>query len=101
MNNNRPMRIPAIGGGPMQPGIPAQQPQKVNISIGPNDIIFKPCEQCGYEFFDVAYRPGIMSSVNPKNPSGKDILLKTDVLLCRGCGWEYGKQMEIKQQKGE
>ena len=75
----------------------AGPPQQVNINISPNDITFKPCEQCGHEFFDAAFRRGIMSSLNAKNPTGKDMLVQVPILLCRSCGWEVGLEVKKKQ----
>lgn len=74
------------GQRPQQAG-PAQQMQ---INISPNDIAFKPCQQCGHDFYDAAFRQGVMSSLNPKNPTGKDMPVNVPVLLCRECGWELG-----------
>jgi len=77
--------IPGLNGIPMQAG-PAQQ--KINLS--PSDISFKACLKCGHEFFDIAYRNGVFSALNPKNPTGKDQPVNVPVFLCRACGWEYG-----------
>ena len=53
------------------------QPGQQQINIDPLDVTPKVCEQCGHEFFDVVYRYGIVSSLSPKNPTGKDISLKS------------------------
>ena len=78
------------GPAPQMP-IPQQAgPAPQQINIGPNDITFKPCEQCGHDFYDTCFRQGIVSSLNPKNPSGKDMAVQVPVLICRHCGWEFG-----------
>ena len=82
-----PMRVPAIGA----------QPGQQQINIDPADATPKVCEQCGHELFDLVYRYRVVSSLSPKNPTGKDIGLKLEVLICRGCGHELGKKVEIKQ----
>ena len=89
MNNKKvvPMRAQAIGG---QPG------QQQQIAIEPTDVSFQVCV-CGHEFFDLAYRSGVFSSIHPKNPTGKDQPVNVPVLLCRACGWEFGKKVEVKQ----
>jgi len=89
MNNKRrnviPMNVPAIGG--------SQQQQPFDI----NEAIPKRCIDCNGETFDLMYRLAVISAVAPKNRTGKDILVKLETFLCRGCEWEYGKQMETKQ----
>jgi len=89
MNNKRrnviPMSVPAIGG--------SQQQQPFDI----NEAIQRQCTQCNSETFDLVYRLAVISAVAPKNRTGKDILVKLETFLCRGCGWEHGKQMGIKQ----
>ena len=82
-----PMRAQAIGG----------QPGQQQINIDPSDVTPRFCEQCKHELFDVAYRYGVVSALSPKNPTGKDIPIKTETLLCRACGWEFGKKPEIEQ----
>jgi len=82
-----PMRGQAIGG----------QQRQMQINIEPSDVSPRVCDQCGHELFDVAYRYGVVSALSPKNPSGKDIPLKTEALICRSCGWEFGKQLLVKQ----
>ena len=73
------------------------QPGQMQIKIDPSDVSPKVCEKCGHDLFDVAYRYGIVSALSPKNPSGKDIPLKTEALICRACGWEFGIKVEVKQ----
>ena len=79
-----------------QPG-QVQNPGQVQINIDPSDVSPKVCEQCGHELFDVAYRYGVVSALLPKNPTGKDIPVKTEAFVCRACGWEFGKKPEIEQ----
>jgi len=71
MNRN----IPRIGGQPGQ------------IQINTQDTMEKACE-CGGEVFKVAYRMRILPAISPKNPTGRDMLLKVEVYLCRACGAE-------------
>lgn len=68
------------------------QPGQLQVNLDPSDVTPKVCEQCGHELFDVAYRYGVVSALSTKNPTGKDIPLKTEALICRACGWELGKR---------
>ena len=86
------------GGFPVNPqssSLPGQQP--VNINIGPDDITYKSCEQCSGEFFDLTYRKGIISGVNPKNVTGKDQVVQVPVVVCRACGVEFRVKVEAKE----
>jgi len=81
--------------GPV-PQLPVQRPQQAGpaqqqVNLGPNDVSFKACVKCGNEFFDIAYRNGVFSSLNPRNPTGKDQPVNVPVSICRKCGWEFGK----------
>ena len=78
---------------------PQMRPQsgQMQVRVDPSDVTQKVCEQCGHALFDLAYRYGIVSALSPNNPTGKDIPLKTEALICRACGWEFGKKMETKQ----
>ena len=82
--------LPGLNGVPMQAG-PAQQ----QINLSPSDVSFKVCAKCKHEFFDVAYRHGVFSVLNPKNPTGKDQPVNVQVFLCRACGWELGTKVDI------
>jgi len=90
MNDKKPipmMRVPKISG----------QPGQQQINIDPSDVIFKDCIKCGHQLYDMAYRYGIVSALSTKNPTGKDIPLKTEALICRFCGQELGKEVPEKQ----
>ena len=67
--------VPRIGGRPGQ------------VSIAPQDTTEKACS-CGGEIFRMGYRIRILPSVSPKNPTGKDMLIKVEVYLCEKCGAE-------------
>lgn len=64
-----PMQVPNLGGQ-----------QQVQIDVE-NDTIEKHCQSCGGEHFDAVYRLRTLPSISPKNPSGKDVLIKTEVYL--------------------
>ena len=71
MNGN----IPRIGAQPGQ------------IQIGPQDTTKRTCE-CGGELYDTAHRLRTLPAISPKNPTGRDMLVKVEVYLCRACGAE-------------
>ena len=77
-----PMMVPGIGG----------QPQMFDVS----EAIMRPCESCGGMLFEQAVRLGVISNMAPKNRTGKDVLVQFPIFLCRGCGWEWGKMVEVK-----
>ena len=77
--------------------IPIPQIGQQQVNIGPNDLDFKNCPACAGEFFDVAYRQGILSSLNPKNPTGANQTVQVPVIICRHCGHEFGKDVPKKQ----
>ena len=61
--------------------------QPGQIQISEQDTMEKACE-CGGVLFDTAHRMRVLPAVSPKNPSGRDMLLKVEVYLCRACGAE-------------
>ena len=64
-------------------------PNRPNIDI--SDAIPTKCS-CGCEYFKPYVRLSVLSRMSPKNPTGQDILLKTEAYLCRDCEVEYGKK---------
>ena len=85
MNNRGPMGIPGIG----------QQLRQPTADV--REAINKRCTQCDNEFFDIVYRIGVIPAIAPKNETGKDVLVKFEAYLCRGCGCEYRKEVITKQ----
>lgn len=73
MQMNR--QIPRIGAQPQQ------------VQIGPQDTTEKKCS-CGGEIFRMAYRLRMLPAVSPKNPTGKDVSVRVEILLCEQCGAE-------------
>ena len=81
------------------------QPQQVNINETDTlDVKCKACEGRTFklssrdrlfygdgDLFDVTYRLRTFPALSPKNPTGKDQLIKVEVYLCRTCGHEFGK----------
>ena len=59
------------------------------ISI--NDTVEQNCPKCLGQYFDIVTKLRIFSKLNPKNSSGKDVLIKVEVYLCRDCKHEYGQ----------
>ena len=76
-----------------RPQNPAGQ-QQVNVTA--RDVTMKPCELCQFEYFDAVVKLGIFSKINPKNPTGQDQLVQFHVLVCRSCGHEYGKSVDLQ-----
>jgi len=68
---------------------PQQLPQQVNINEA--DTLETKCMACGGELFNVAYRLRTFPALSPKNPTGKDQLIKMEVYMCQACGHEFGK----------
>jgi len=56
---------------------------------------------CGSEFFDVAYRIGIVSRLAPGNQTSRDVLIKYEALICRGCGVEFREHLPRDVAEGE
>lgn len=79
MMGNHRMGVPRIGGNPGQ------------VMIMPGDTLEKGCT-CGGAVFRTAVRLRILPAVSPKNPTGKDQLLKVEVYLCETCGKELGNE---------
>ena len=73
-----PIRVPNVG-----------QPQQQQINI--QDTAEQLCPKCLGKHFNIAVRLHVFSKLNPKNPSGQDVLIKMEVYLCRSCGHEYGQ----------
>lgn len=73
-----PMGLPNAG----------DQPQ---VQIDINDTTEQLCLKCHGQHFELVMKLRVFSRLSPKNPSGKDALIKMEVYLCRDCGHEYGK----------
>ena len=71
--------------------IPVMRPQQKQNPIGINDTVEQNCPKCFSKYFDIVTKLPIFSKLNPKNSSGKDVLIKVEVYLCRNCGHEYGQ----------
>jgi len=68
-----------------------QQQQQQQIQVDPSDVTIRKCAGCNGELFEQALKVGIMSGLNPKNPTGKDFQINIPVVVCKVCGWEFGK----------
>ena len=69
-----------------------QQPQFDVSQVAP-----KNCEACGGEYFDQAFRLGLISALAPGNRTNKKILVPLQTFLCRHCGHEFGQKVKAKQ----
>ena len=67
------------------------KPQQKQNLISINDTVEQNCPKCFSQYFDIVTKLRIFSKLNPKNLSGKDVLIKVEVYLCRDCGHEYGR----------
>ncbi|GEM_PF-1257945 len=66
------------------------QPQQVNLNEA--DTLETKCKACGRgELFNMAYRLRTFPALSPKNPTGKDQLIKMEIYICQACGHEFGK----------
>lgn len=70
---------------------PITRPQQKQNHISINDTVEQTCPKCLGLHFDIATKLRIFSKLNPKNLSGKDVLIKVEVYLCRDCKHEYGQ----------
>ena len=73
---------------------PVTRPQQKQNHISINDTVEQTCPKCFGQYFDIATKLLIFSKLNPKNSSGKDVLIKVEVYLCRDCQHEYGQPIE-------
>ena len=68
----------------------AGMPQMGQVNVDINDANEHHCH-CGGELFDLVYRYRTLSSLSPKNPTGKDIPIKVETFICRSCEHEIGQ----------
>ena len=59
-------------------------------TVDPTKATFKQCK-CGSDYFDLAYKIGVVSRMAPGNNTGQDVMVKFETFICRWCGDEYGK----------
>ncbi len=78
---------------------PVTRPQQKQGQIGINDTIEQICPKCLGQYFDIVTKLRIFSKLNPKNLSGKDVLIKVEVYLCRDCNHEYGQSIVRDDKK--
>jgi len=71
----------------MQQNIGGYQPQQ---QFDITEAVQKKCD-CGSEHFNQAYKLGVISGMAPRNRTGKDVIVRFEVFLCRECGKEFGK----------
>ena len=76
-----PMMVPNIGG------------QQLPFDV--SEAIPKACEVCGCQHWETLQRLGLISSMAPKNITGRDQLIKFEVYLCHSCGHEYGQAVPV------
>ena len=74
---------------------PVTRPQQKQISI--KDTVEQMCPKCLGQYFDIVTKLQIFPKLNPKNSSGKDVLIKVEVYLCRDCKHEYGQSVIDKK----
>jgi|APSaa5957512622_1039677.scaffolds.fasta_scaffold11243_4 hypothetical protein len=67
------------------------------VQFDPRDATSQGCENCGCFHFKPAVRLGVISALNPKNPVGNDVLIKSEVYMCMKCGLEY--RSLVKKEK--
>ena len=77
----------------------AGRPMPVQVQITAGDTIERKCG-CGGEIFDTAYRIRVLPRISPKNPTGRDQVVKVETFVCRSCGKELGNEPEDAQAKG-
>lgn len=73
---------------------PVTRPQQKQNPISINDTVEQACPKCLGQYFDIVTKLRIFSKLNPKNLSGKDVLIKVEVYLCRDCKHEYGQPVQ-------
>ena len=64
------------------------RPQQPQVVISHQDTIERNCT-CGEGLFRIAHRLRVFPAVSPKNPTGKDQLIKVEVYLREKCGEEF------------
>ena len=72
----------------------SQKSQQKQNHISINDTVEQTCPKCLGQYFDIVTKLRIFSKLNPKNSSGKDVLIKVEVYLCRDCKQEYGQPVQ-------
>ena len=79
--------------------IPITRPQQKQNPININDTVEQNCPKCSSQYFDIVTKLRIFSKLSPKNSSGKDVLIKVEVYLCRDCKHEYGQPIVQNDKK--
>ena len=74
---------------------PVTRPQQKQDRISINDTVEQNCPKCLGQYFDIVTKLRIFSKLSPKNSSGKDVLIKVEVYLCRNCKHEYGQPTDV------
>jgi len=67
----------------MMPGA-AQRPAVVNIN--PATLVDATCPKCEGAVFVVGYQVKLLPATHPRNPTGREQRLKSEILLCEKCG---------------
>ena len=62
----------------------------------PSEAILQKCVNCESEFFDKRFKIGKISSVAPRNRTGKDLLSETFFFFCHECGHLLGNPKPIQ-----
>ena len=88
-----PMRVPNVG----------QPQQQQQIQFNPAEATIQLCEKhpCTSVYFDRAFKMGIISPLNPRNPTGRDLPVIIPVFVCRSCGYEYGQSVVMSDGKAD
>jgi hypothetical protein len=73
--------------------MPMMGNQQIQIDL--KDVERKTCNACHGEFFDKAFRMGILSKFAPANHLKQDITVEYPVYVCRKCGYEFNKEIKV------
>ena len=66
--------------------------------VDPFDIseaVRRQCIKCGGEYFDKAFRLGLISPVASRNLTGQEVRVQYETYLCRGCDHEFGAPLPV------
>jgi len=79
----------------MGTGIPMMVPKVGQQPFDAREAVMKPCVKCGHEFYDKVVRLGLISPVAPCNLTRQELKVEFQTYLCRGCGAEFGKAVDV------
>jgi len=70
---------------------PMRQAEPFDIS----EAVRRQCIKCGGEYFDKAFRLGLISPVATRNLTGQEVRVQYETYLCRACGHEFGTALPV------